>query len=175
MTYRGSSSRLLTTKPNILSQFGSQLQIQNFKMLINLGFILFRDGHRRKLIAFLKLYEANGLIPFGEKDAIHIKFIRPNQKYAFYITVIKKGVVWSKVEDQAIEEKTLLVVQNALSKLYKAPVKVFPKRIMFDQEGKPLMEWDGILTFGDKVFLCESKHKMTHVSINELINNYLTN
>ncbi len=29
------------------------------------------------------------------------------------------------------------------------------------------MEWDGILTFCDKVFLCESKHKMMHISINE--------
>ncbi|CAJ0750475.1 221_t:CDS:2, partial [Entrophospora sp. SA101] len=52
----------------------------------------------------------------------------------------------------------------------KAPIKKFPNRIMNNQEGKPLVEWNGILMYSDKGFLCEEKHNMTlsSSSINRL-------
>ncbi|CAH1765822.1 10728_t:CDS:2 [Entrophospora sp. SA101] len=83
---------------------------------------------------------------------------------------IPKEVNWSKVEDQAMEEETLLAIQNAPTEKIKAPIKKFPNRIMNNQEGKPLVEWNGILMYSDKGFLCEEKHNMTlsSSSINRL-------
>ncbi|CAG8714427.1 20038_t:CDS:2, partial [Gigaspora rosea] len=41
---------------------------------------------------------------------------------------VKKGVTWSKVDDQAMEEETLLAVQNALIEKINGPTKIFLKR-----------------------------------------------
>ncbi|PKY47406.1 hypothetical protein RhiirA4_358664 [Rhizophagus irregularis] len=40
---------------------------------------------------------------------------------------------------------------------------------MHDKTGKPIMEWDGIFICCNKVFLCESKHKMTEEKITMLV------
>ena len=48
-------------------------------------------------------------------------------------------------------------MQNTLSENMTEPVKTFSKFVMNDQEGKPLMEWDGILICNDKAFFCEAK------------------
>ncbi|RIB16366.1 hypothetical protein C2G38_1970473 [Gigaspora rosea] len=126
---------------------------------------------------FLKAVDGKGLESIDDdsetpKVINSLRHIRPNQHYrinASHLTAVKKGVTWSKVEDQAMEEETLLAVQNALIEKINGPTTIFPKRVMFDQEGKPLMEWDGILVCEDSVFLCEAKHNMTLKHINNLV------
>ncbi|CAJ0749591.1 4498_t:CDS:1, partial [Entrophospora sp. SA101] len=49
-------------------------------------------------------------------------------------------VTWSKVKDQAMEEGTLLAIQNALNEKIKASIKIYSNRVMNNQEDKPLME-----------------------------------
>lgn len=73
--------------------------------------------------------------------------------------------MWTQVEDMALEDETKLAVANIIKKMLKSPVIDFSNRVMHDQTGQPIMEWDGIFICCNKVFLCESKHKMTEVSI----------
>ncbi|CAG8840771.1 32772_t:CDS:2, partial [Gigaspora margarita] len=102
---------------------------------------------------FLKAIDGKGLESIDDNSETpnvisSLRHIRSNQHYrinASHLTAVKKGVTWSKVEYQAMEEETLLAVQNALIEKINGPTKIFPKRVMYDQEGKPLMEWDGIL------------------------------
>lgn len=83
---------------------------------------------------------------------------------AFHITTIRKDVDWSQIEDKAVEDETLLAVKNFLNKMFKLTVEIFPHRIMYKNQ-ESIMEWDGILTCDNKVFLLETKHKMTAVCI----------
>ncbi|CAG8443259.1 7215_t:CDS:2 [Diversispora eburnea] len=78
-----------------------------------------------------------------------------------------EGVVWSKIKDQAMEERNIIGHTTALNEKIRAPTKTFSKRIMKDPEGNPLIEWDGILICEDRIFLCEAKHNMTIVRISE--------
>ena len=43
-----------------------------------------------------------------------------------YLTAIKKGLTWSKVEDKAIEDEILLAVKNFVNDKFKLPVEIFP-------------------------------------------------
>ncbi|CAG8815717.1 10077_t:CDS:2, partial [Gigaspora rosea] len=70
-------------------------------------------------------------------------------------------IIIAKPQMSLDQRRTLLAVQNALIEKINGPTKIFSKRIMFDQEGKPLMEWDVILVCEDRVFLYEAKHNMT--------------
>nr|CAG8615900.1 6037_t:CDS:2 [Entrophospora candida] len=68
-----------------------------------------------------------------------LNHFQPSRYYrmnAFHL----KEVNWSKVEDQATEEETLLAIQNVPTEKIKAPIKNFPNRVMNNQEGKPLVE-----------------------------------
>ncbi|CAG8680179.1 15588_t:CDS:2 [Gigaspora margarita] len=110
----------------------------------------------------LESIDDNGEVP---KVIRSLRHIHPNQHYrikASHLTAVKKGVTWSKVEDQAMEEETLLAVQNALIEKINGPTKIFSKRVMFDQEGNH--QWS------DRVFLCEANHNMTHNHIYKLAN-----
>ncbi|CAG8582045.1 3977_t:CDS:2, partial [Ambispora gerdemannii] len=88
------------------------------------------------LHTFLKRVDGKGLESIDDNNEVpkvvtSLKYIRPNQYYrinASHLTAVKKQVVWSKVEDQAMEEETLLAVHNALTEKIKAPTKIFPKR-----------------------------------------------
>ncbi|CAB4387242.1 unnamed protein product [Rhizophagus irregularis] len=98
--------------------------------------------------------------------------IEPGERYqivAFHITTIRKDVDWSQIEDKAVEDETLLAVKNFLNKMFKLTVEIFPHRIMYKNQ-ESIMEWDGILTCDNKVFLLETKHKMTAKHIENLIN-----
>ncbi|CAG8812476.1 15100_t:CDS:2 [Gigaspora margarita] len=95
--------------------------------------------------------------------------IRPNQHYRINDSYLKKEATWSIIEDQTMEEETLLAVQNALIEKINGPTKIFSKLVMFDQEGKSLIEWDVILICEDRVFLCEAKHYMTLKRIYNLV------
>jgi len=57
-----------------------------------------------------------------------------------------------------MEKETLLVIQKTLTKKIKAPMKIFSKRTLYDQKSNPLMEWDRILIYKDRIFLYEAKH-----------------
>ncbi|CAB5394293.1 unnamed protein product [Rhizophagus irregularis] len=81
----------------------------------------------------------------------------------------KKDVDWSQIEDKAVEDETLLAVKNFLNKMFKLTVEIFPHRIMYKNQ-ESIMEWDVILTCDNKVFLLETKHKMTAKHIENLIN-----
>ena len=74
----------------------------------------------KRIASFLMLADKE------EKYHPSYKIYPVNQRYdsASYITTIKEEVVWSKVEDRAMEEETLLAVQNALGKMYNAPIRV---------------------------------------------------
>ncbi|KAF0561595.1 hypothetical protein F8M41_022510 [Gigaspora margarita] len=90
----------------------------------------------------LESIDDNGEVP---KVIRSLRHIHPNQHYrikASHLTAVKKGVTWSKVEDQAMEEETLLAVQNALIEKINGPTKIFSKRVMFDQEGNH--QWSGM-------------------------------
>ncbi|RHZ86671.1 hypothetical protein Glove_48g67 [Diversispora epigaea] len=126
---------------------------------------------------FLKSMEAKGLECIHDTSnkrqvIISLEDIQHNEFYqinASYLTAIKKGVVWSKVEDMAMENETLLAVKNFLNEKFKLLVETFPNRIMY-KKNKPIMEWGGILVCNNNVFLLESKHKMTDEHVNKLVN-----
>ncbi|RIA92775.1 hypothetical protein C1645_691320 [Glomus cerebriforme] len=126
---------------------------------------------------FLKSFEANGLERLSDTDEItkvitSLEKIEPGERYqivASHITAIRKNVTWSQIEDKAIEDETLLAVKNFLNKMFKLTVEIFPHRIMYKNK-QSIMEWDGILTCDNKVFLLETKHKMTAEHIENLIN-----
>jgi hypothetical protein len=82
--------------------------------------------------------------------------------------VVKTGVVWTKVKDMALEDEMTLAVKNFVNKKFKSLAKNF-FQIMYNKVGKPIMEWNGIFLYHNKVFLCESKHKITNISIKKLI------
>ncbi|RGB21652.1 hypothetical protein C1646_678381 [Rhizophagus diaphanus] len=67
------------------------------------------------------------------------------------------------------EIETTSALKNKLKKTFKSPVEVFTNRIMHDETGNPIMEWDGILLCRDKVFLCECKHKISEEKLNEIV------
>jgi len=118
---------------------------------------------------FLKRVEARGLEDIEDNDKIITSFknIQANKFYrisASYLKAVKNGVMWTQVEDVALEDKTRLAVANIITKTLKSPVIDFPNRVMHDEAGQAIMEWDGIFLCCNKVFLCESKHKMTEVS-----------
>ena len=125
---------------------------------------------------FLKRVEARGLENIDDHNEIpkiimSFEGIQANKYYrlsASYLTAVK-NVVWTKVEDTALEDEKTLAVKNFVSKKFNSPAKNFPNRVMHDEVGKPIMEWDGIFLCCSKVFLCESKHKITQVSIKKLI------
>ncbi|PKB97888.1 hypothetical protein RhiirA5_367267 [Rhizophagus irregularis] len=125
---------------------------------------------------FLKRVDARGLKHIDDNNEVPkvistFEGIQPNQLYcisAAYLMAIKKGVTWSKVEDMVVEIETTSALKNKLKKTFKSPVEVF-SRIMHDETGNPIMEWDGILLCRDKVFLCECKHKITEEKINEIV------
>ncbi|CAG8573416.1 952_t:CDS:2 [Paraglomus brasilianum] len=126
---------------------------------------------------FLKRVEAKGLILISDDNEIptvvtSLKHIISGETYqinAPYLTAIKKGVTWSKVEDKAIEDETLLAVKNFVNEMFKLPVEIFPSRTMYKNKN-PIMEWDGIIVCDNKVFLLESKHKMTEKHMESLVN-----
>ncbi|GET54536.1 hypothetical protein GLOIN_2v1738467 [Rhizophagus irregularis DAOM 181602=DAOM 197198] len=99
----------------------------------------------------LQSFEASGLERISDNDEI------------------TKDVDWSQIEDKAVEDETLLAVKNFLNKMFKLTVEIFPHRIMYKNQ-ESIMEWDGILTCDNKVFLLETKHKMTAKHIENLIN-----
>ncbi|CAG8663842.1 2626_t:CDS:2 [Rhizophagus irregularis] len=106
------------------------------------------------------------------KAPIQVFTTEPGERYqivAFHITTIRKDVDWSQIEDKAVEDETLLAVKNFLNKMFKLTVEIFPHRIMYKNQ-ESIMEWDGILTCDNKVFLLETKHKMTAKHIENLIN-----
>jgi hypothetical protein len=125
---------------------------------------------------FLKSFEASGLTCISDTKKVpnvitSLEDIEPGESYqikASYLTVIKNNITWSQVEDKAMEEETLLAVNNFLNKMFKLTVEIFPYRIMY-KDKISIMEWDGILVCGNKVFLLEAKHKMTRVCIKKLL------
>ncbi|KAF0458566.1 hypothetical protein F8M41_000953 [Gigaspora margarita] len=123
---------------------------------------------------FLKAINGTGLESINDNGEVitvirSLSQIRPNQHYRINASYLKKRATWSIIEDQAMEEETLLAVQNALIEKINGPTKIFSKRVMFDQEGKSLIKWDGILICEDRVFLCEAKHNMTLNRIYNLV------
>jgi len=124
---------------------------------------------------FLKSVEAKGLeliSDVNDEPAVvtSLEYILPGERYkinASHLTMIRKGITWSQVEDKVMEDETLLAVKTFLDERVKSPVEIFSDRIMYKNKN-PLMEWDGILVCGNKVFLIEEKHKMTDVCIKEL-------
>ncbi len=129
----------------------------------------------REFNNFLKRVEAKGLGFFDDYGLEHVinslNSIDINNKYhinSSYFSAIRNQVTWSQVEDQSIENETTLALQRALGKTFKSPVKNFNSHTMYDEKQIAIMEWDGILILDNKVFLCESKHKMTKVSIKKI-------
>jgi hypothetical protein len=124
---------------------------------------------------FLKSIEAKGLELISDDSdepavVTSFEYILPGERYkinAAHLTVIRKGITWSQIEDKVIEDESLLAVKTFLHEMIKSPVEIFPERIMFKNK-TPLMEWDGILVCNNKVFLIEEKHQMTDVCIKEL-------
>ncbi|KAF0458564.1 hypothetical protein F8M41_000951 [Gigaspora margarita] len=54
--------------------------------------------------------------------------IRPNQHYRINEdSYLKKEATWSIIEDQTMEEETLLAIQNALIEKINGPTKIFSK------------------------------------------------
>ncbi|CAG8458463.1 11162_t:CDS:2 [Paraglomus brasilianum] len=128
-------------------------------------------------LIFLKRVDAKGLQLISDDNetpmvVTSLNYIIPGETYqinAPYLTAIKKEVTWSKVEDKAIEDETLLAVKNFVNERFKLPVEIFPIRTMY-KNNNPIMEWDGIIVCDNKVFLLESKHKMTKGHIESLVN-----
>ncbi|CAJ0750176.1 23242_t:CDS:1 [Entrophospora sp. SA101] len=94
---------------------------------------------------FLKNVDGTGLESINDdneipKVIISLKYIQYNQYYRTNASHLKKEVTWSKVKDQAMEEGTLLAIQNALNEKIKASIKIYSNRVMNNQEDKPLME-----------------------------------
>ncbi|CAI2174787.1 4522_t:CDS:2 [Funneliformis geosporum] len=126
---------------------------------------------------FLKRVEARGLENIDDNNEepeiiTSLEGIQANKYYrisASYLTAVKNGVAWTKVEDTALEDETTLAVKNFVSEKLKSPAKNFPNRVMHDDVGNPIMEWDGIFLCRSKVFLCESKHKITKEKLDMLV------
>jgi hypothetical protein len=126
---------------------------------------------------FLKSFEATGLAHILDDKEVQtvitsLEDIAPGERYeivASYITSIRNNVTWSQSEVKAMEDEVLLAVKNFLNKMFKLTVEIFPERIMHKNK-ITIMEFDGILTCGDQVFLLEAKHKMTDEHITSLIN-----
>jgi hypothetical protein len=124
----------------------------------------------------LKRIEARGLENIKDNNEVSkiitsLEDIQANEFYrinASYLMAVKNGFTWTQVEDMALEDETRLAVENIVNKVLKYPVTDFPDRVMHDETGKPIMEWDGIFLCYNKVFLCELKHKMTEVSIKKI-------
>ncbi|CAI2195337.1 9751_t:CDS:2, partial [Funneliformis geosporum] len=125
---------------------------------------------------FLKSFKANGLERISDTNEVptvitSLGDIVSGERYqiiASHLTAIKKNVVWAQVEDKAMEDETLLAVKNSLNKMFKLTVEIFPDRIMYKNKIS-IMELDGILICGNKVFLLEAKHKMTAEHVGNLI------
>jgi hypothetical protein len=92
---------------------------------------------------FLRRVEARGLenIDDDNKEPEIITLlegIQANKYYrisASFLTAVKNGVAWTKVEDTALKDETILAVKNFVSKKFKSPTKNFP-RVMHDEVGK---------------------------------------
>src|ERR1044072_825572 len=106
---------------------------------------------------FLKRVKAKGLelisdvneVPTGINSLKHILPDEAHQINASHLTVVRKGVTRSKVEDKAMEDETLSTVKNFISERLKSPVGIFPDRTMYENKIS-IMEWDGVLVCDDK-------------------------
>jgi hypothetical protein len=122
---------------------------------------------------FLRNTGAFGLQAIGEIDECpttlcDIRDLQPKKRYTIHaphLKAIRDGITWSQVEDQAMEEEKILSIQKALAEVNKKPVEIIGERVMKDEEGKPLMELDGVAVYGDTVFLCEAKRNVTAVCL----------
>ncbi|RIA81108.1 hypothetical protein C1645_701088 [Glomus cerebriforme] len=140
-------------------------------------FELFKMYNNEDLNKFLRRVKARGLenINDSNREPKVVTSFEDIQDYEYYrisasfITAKSKGVAWMKFEDMALENEMTLAVKNVINKTFKSPVKEFPNRIMHDESGKPIMEWDKILLCRDKVFLCESKYKITEEKIDAIV------
>ncbi|CAG8553502.1 4318_t:CDS:2 [Diversispora eburnea] len=178
-THEVTGSTLLKLKADDLRKADTIEQISGKTIYIqaynNEKYMMYDEDDLRN---FLKAVDGKGLESIDDNNEVpnvitSLRNIHSNQYYrinASHLTAVKRGVIWSKIEDQVMEEETLSAVQNALNEKIKASTKIFSKRIMHDQEGRPSIEWDGILICDDRVFLCETKHNMTLKHVVNLIN-----
>ncbi|RIA89359.1 hypothetical protein C1645_738698 [Glomus cerebriforme] len=126
---------------------------------------------------FLKRMKARGLENIDndneEPEIItSLEGIQTNKYYrisASYLTTVKNGIAQTKVKDTALEDEMTLAVKNFINKKFKSPAKDFPNRVMHDEIGKLIIEWDRIFLCHSKVFLCESKHKITKEKLKMLV------
>ncbi|CAI2176233.1 10196_t:CDS:2 [Funneliformis geosporum] len=125
---------------------------------------------------FLKSVGAKGLELISDvidEPAVvtSFEYILPGERYkinASHLTVVRKGITWSQIEDKVMEDESLLAVKTFLHEMIKSHVEIFPERIMFKNKN-PLMEWDGILVCNNKVFLIEEKHQMTDKHVEKIL------
>ena len=105
---------------------------------------------------------------FGEPQLVtSIDDIIDNQKYGIdhYVEALKQRNTWSQLEYTAMGDETIKAIKNALTEHSNSSVEIFQHRTVQNSKGKHLMEWDGVLTSDNYVFLCFAKHKITEVSI----------
>lgn len=81
------------------------------------------------------------------------------------IAASRSGIRWTRIEDRAMKEETSLAIIDALYKKYEVPIEISPKNIIKDQLQTPIMGWDKILFAGERMFLVETEHNITLVSI----------
>ena len=111
---------------------------------------------------------ADGLIHMSSPDDVLISFddIKDGEKYQLY-NVSQTFHSWQKNEADAMEAETLLSMMAFLKGKFQAlPINLSTD--FFDEKGRQIQEWDGVLLSKDALYLLEAKHVMTVEKINAI-------
>ena len=74
---------------------------------------------------------------------------------------------WQKKEAEAMESETLLSMKAFLKEKFQAlPINLSTD--FFDEKGRQIQEWDGVLLSGDTLYLLEAKHSMSVEKVKEM-------
>ena len=126
----------------------------------------FTGKYKRKILRndndFMKVIKnADGLIHLSSPDDVLVSFedIKDGEKYQLY-NVSQTFQSWQKKEADAMEAETLLSMKAFLVEKFQA-VSINLPTDFFDEKGRQVQEWDGVLLSKDALYLLEAKHAMT--------------
>ncbi len=129
-------------------------------------YLIFKIKNQEHLRYVFK--SGHGLVHMAEPEIAITDFdeIKDGGKYLVNQLTPNFGA-WTKKDADAMEEETLLSMKAfLLQQLPEAPVELFTE--FFDENGRQLQEWDGVLLSGDTLYLLEAKHSMSMKKLKKL-------